>query len=96
MTRRTNLHQKRGHNCFKNGINDCEERKRELDYVAGEGSTFKYVLDNDKIPSWKYIYKCSDNFEKKQIELLEAIPLVESTLEEKQIELLEAIPLIEK
>ena len=59
MTRRTNIHQKRGHNCFKNGINDCEERKRELDYVAGEGSTFKYVLDNNnKMPSYNHFFDC--------------------------------------
>ena len=59
------LHKKRGHKCFRNGANDCEKRKEALDKVLGNGSTYKYVLDYGKMPTWKYIRDCEKNISHK-------------------------------
>ena len=59
------LHKKRGHKCFRNGVNDCAKRKEALDKVLGNGSTYKYVLDYGKMPTWKYIKDCEKNISQK-------------------------------
>ena len=59
------LHKKRGHKCFRNGVNDCAKRKEALDKVLGNGSTYKYVLDYGKMPTWKYIRDCEKNTSQK-------------------------------
>ena len=59
------LHKKRGHKCFRNGVNDCAKRKEALDKVLGNGSTYKYVLDYGKMPTWKYIRDCEKNLSQK-------------------------------
>ena len=59
------LHKKRGHKCFRNGVNDCAKRKEALDKVLGSGSTYKYVLDYGKMPTWKYIRDCEKNTSQK-------------------------------
>jgi hypothetical protein len=59
------LHKKRGHKCFRNGVNDCAKRKEALDKVLGNGGTYKYVLDYGKMPTWKYIRDCEKNISQK-------------------------------
>ena len=59
------LHKKRGHKCFRNGVNDCAKRKEALDKVLGNGSTYKYVLDYGKMPTWKYIRDYEKNTSQK-------------------------------